>query len=179
MNSLKCMRTERRAQSIAAENAIASIDLGPVRHARRAATMRHPEGASVTRNVGAVTGIGAMANDTKAGRPLTALAKKRLFPDSVASAPDAGSRIFGVWILTISIHQRNCGQSIGNTLLAFASNYGRARLEICKSYARIAIASRHGGIGGDKIACQRIENAQRQGKLFEDAPVKPVQGALV
>ena len=160
------MHTAQTRPSIAAVSATGSIASVQAPNAQRAARKPLKVAASAIRNVGEVIGTGKRASDMKSARLDTGLGRTRLSTPSAASALGAALMIHGALTLTTLTLARNCAQSTGNTLPAFALLCGSAKWGTCKSYAPTATASRRGKIGRNNIACERIENAQRQGRMF-------------
>ncbi len=163
-------------------NATESIASGRSRVARPAAPHRRPADASAQRNAGALTGIVVMENATRRARPVTRSARMPFWRNLAAYVSGAGSTIREHSTLTTSTRRKNGGQRIGSIRPQFACLHGSAKSITSRFCVRIAIASRHGKIALSEeryfdIACRRIDDAQRQGRLFDDVPVpKPTQG---
>ena len=161
------MLTAQTKPSIAAVSAIESIAFVLAQSALHVERKRHKAEDFATKSAGADTGTGKKANATNAERLNTERGRMRLSPRWVVNASNAASRIFGALILTISTEARSLGRSIGATLPVSALPYGSAKWETCKYCARTVIASRRGPNSTlSEIACERIENAQRQERLF-------------
>lgn len=151
--------------SIVAVSAIVSIvsELAP--SVQLAAKKLREVVASAIWSVGADTGIGKKASDTRGARPDIEQDKMRLSMLSAVSVLNAGWRILDALMLTILTALRSSGRNIVNIRQAFALRYGSAKWEIFRCFVRIATGSRH-GLKSTEIACERIENAQRQLRMF-------------
>lgn len=161
------MPIERTKRSIAAAPVTERADSGQAINALVAGSPRRSVGAFALRSVGRAFGRVMKAGDTRSARQAMTLARRPLSTVWVASVSDAGRQTGDASTLTISTPPRNCARGIDNTRPASVSNYGNARWTTCKCCALTAIASKLGKIAASDIACERIDNAYRQQRMFE------------
>ena len=170
---MKPMLTAQTKPSIAAASATESIGSGLARHALRAAVNLRVDGDFAARSAGAIIGRTLRGSDIRPARPDMRRGDWLSFRRSEESVCDAESTITAFWTLTTSKGKRNSNRSTAVTRRLFASRYGSRRCRYsrtdritCRSCAPTATASKRGLRIIPDIACERIENAQRQGRLI-------------
>lgn len=174
------MRIAHRQPDTAVGNAISTA--GGIRMAAvRIARLQSLAGGSALQSIKEHTGAFEMATAEKPAARLSGNASSNYSSGSVESAWSVAQTTRAYWTLTTLIQARRTGQRTENIRHIYAGNSGRASTEISRSFAPIAIASKHTNKRGGLLASynRRIEAAYRQPRLFAEPAPKPQQMALV
>jgi hypothetical protein len=138
--------------NIAAESVTESIDLGPRGNARFAMeNFRRGEDFAAT-NAAPIIGFLAREKDIKRERLDTRRGSKQYSNASGHSAFAAETQICASSISTISIREKRNVRRTGITRPQSEFPSGKPRWIICRFFAQIAIALRHGKIGAAETA---------------------------
>ena len=178
------MPTAQQKQNTAAANVIASIDFAKNPPVQLAVLSRRRAGASATKNVGEVIGVGAKASATKVDVSDIGSASSHSSPSLAGIACIAAIPIRAFLTSITSTQAKKTNPPIVAIPLRFVSDCGLRKWIIFNSFARTAIASRLTRRPGVQrtlsadIACRRIEEATKQPDMFIEPAPAPKQEAL-